>query len=114
MPTTSSKKFCTNPGVRVYYLIMAGLCALTILLEVVILGTFGLQFSKTRSFWGNYVNGNSEVCVLYGTASPKGNPFLSNNAACGFVLWAIISIIIVLIVWTVYFIILAAIGLPKV
>ena len=56
----------------------------------------------------------AKVCVLYGSPSNGINPTLNNNASCGFALWGIASTIIVLLVWIIYNIIMAAIGCPKV
>ena len=93
---------------------MAGFFAITLFIEVIALGTFGVQFSRTRSFWVNHVNGDSKVCVLYGTISSNINPMLTYNASCGFALWALISIVIVLLTWTIYYGVLAVMGRPKV
>jgi len=93
---------------------MAALLTLTLLTEVVAAGTFGIQFVRTRSFWEKSVNKDSKVCVLYGTPSSGVNPALTNNASCGFVLWGIASTIIALVIWIIYYIIMAAVGCPKV
>ena len=62
----------------------------------------------------NNVNGDSKVCVLYGTISNTINPMLAYNAACGFVLWALITIVVELLTWTIYYGVLVVIGRPKV
>ena len=105
---------CTNVRVRLYYLGMAGIFAITLFIEVVALGSFGIQFSRTRSFWASNVNGDSKVCVLYGTISNTTNPMLSYHPACGFVLWALITIVVELLTWTIYYGAMVLLGRPKV
>ena len=104
---------CKRAGQRVYYLIMAIMYGVTLVIELVTLGTFGVQFARTRSFWKDHVTGSSQVCVLYGGSSDGMNPSLGNSASCGFTLWGLVSVIIVLVVWTIFHIIMAIMGRPK-
>ncbi len=99
-----------------YYLIISVLLTLILLLQLVSLGTFGVQFSSTSSFWKEYVDSSAAtVCVLYGTTPGEGANIAlpASAAACGFVLWAIITIILVLLMWIVVQVVMAIIGKPK-
>lgn len=106
---------CKRPGQRIYYFVMVVIFTVILVIQLVTLGTFGVQFSRTRSFWSKNNLGPTAVCVLYGD---KGtdimyNPILSNNASCGFTLWGLVTVIIVLIIWIVFHVIMGLIGRPK-
>lgn len=94
---------CKRAGQRFYYLVMTILYGIVLVIELVTLGTFGVQFSRMRSHF------SSDVCVLY--ADNNLNP--GNNASCGFTLWGLVTIIVVLLVWMVFHVIMALIGRPK-
>jgi hypothetical protein len=106
---------CERWGHRLYYSIMAGVYIIMLITTLVTLGTFGVQFSKTMSF--HYTStGRSAVCVLYGTEPEQNDAFnvrLTNNASCGFTLWGLVTIVLVLVVWIALHVVLALIGKPK-
>ena len=56
-----------------------------------------------------------DVCVLYGREHSENslNPDLRNNASCGFVLWGLVVVIVILILWIVAYVIMGLLGRPK-
>ena len=106
---------CKRWGHRVYYVIMTGVYIVILLATLVSLGTFGVQFSATRRFHDR-VASSSSVCVLYGLDREDNaiNVRLTNNASCGFVLWGLVTIVLVLVVWIGVHVVLALLGKPKV
>ena len=108
---------CARWRRRLYYVIISALVGLILFIQLVSLGTFGVQFSRTTSFWKEHVDESvSVVCVLYGTESTGlANIALPTSAsACGFVLWGNVTIILLLLVWLVIQVVMAIIGRPKV
>ena len=107
---------CARPRQRTYYSIMGAIFLIIIIIEVVTLGTFGVQFTRTMAFWRDHdmPGADSEVCVLYGRSSTDGiNPILTNNVSCGFSFWGIVTILIVLLIWMILHAIMAALGKPR-
>jgi len=93
---------CKRAGQRTYYTIFAVVYVITMVIELVSLGTFGVQFSRTRSLF------EGDVCVLYGEDNT-----VKKNASCGFTLWAMTTVVLVLLIWAVFHIIMALLGRPK-
>lgn len=109
-------KCCARWQQRLYYSIISAILMLILFIQLVTLGTFGVQFSSTNSYWSQQVESGGTVCVLYGD-EPKdleANIALPTSAgACGFVLWAIVTTILISIVWIVVQVFMAIIGKPK-
>ena len=57
------------------------------------------------------------VCVLYGRESDGANganvELPTSAAACGFVLWGVVTIILVLLMWIVVQVVMAGVGKPR-
>ena len=112
-----SGKKCACTKQRLYYTLMAAIFLIMIIIEAVALGTFGTQFNNTVNFWRQNIPGanSSTVCILYGRRSSMNgtNPVLTNDGACGFSFWGMVTILIVLLCWMVFHIIMAAFGKPR-
>ena len=101
---------------RVYYIAMAALYILTIIIQLVTLGTFTSQYSRTNSFYTDNLGSSLVVCTLYGEGmgvDDKFNVALSDNASCGFVFFGIMAVIIVLLILIAIHVIMAIVGKPK-
>ena len=97
-----------NPTARCYYVFMFLVYLILFLVSVVSLGSFGVTEHQVRGFYAGYKQYNS--CILYGAfkgydVDDDGNRRvivrLSNIGSCGFVLWGLISVMIVMFVWVV-------------
>ena len=106
---------------RCYYVLMAVLYAVLLLMAIVALASFGIKQSEINKRQQTLGHPNSETCILFskyiGTdEDPNGNPVyrirLHTPGLCGYVLWGLTSITIVAFVWLIYSIVLAVVG-PK-
>ena len=109
---------CKTSLQRVYYFVIVAILTVILFLQIITLGIFGVQFSRTRSFWTEHVNPSAtEVCVLYGRDDSRDslsrNPMLSNNASCGFILWGLATSIFVALVWIASQVIMGLLGRPR-
>ena len=103
---------CYNVAMIVVYVVL-------LIMTVVALGSFGkkqadiIQHEYERV--GYYTD---NTCILFAevkTSDTDNKPHLYLHSAglCGYVLWGLVSVTIVIFIWIVYSIVLAAIG-PKV
>ena len=93
-----------NPAARCYYVFMFLVYLTLFLVSVVSLGSFGVTEHKVSRFFAAYKHTNT--CILFGIY--KGRNLdgdilirLTNVSSCGFVLWGLISVMIVMFVWVV-------------
>ena len=101
---------------RLYYVVMAAVFLTTLIIELVTLGTFGIEYSSTNTFLRKYKLITTSVCPLYGEAPPEAyrvNVNLEHNASCGFSLWGIVTIILFMAIWMMIQIVMAIVGKPK-
>lgn len=106
---------CKRWFCRLYYALMAVVYLIILAIQLITLGTFGVQFTRTNSFHGTHSD-TSAVCVLYGKSMDPSSLFnvvLTNSASCGFTFWGIVTIVLVLLVWMALHVVLAIIGKPK-
>lgn len=101
---------CKRWSARLYYVLLAVVYLVILIIELVTLGTFGVEFTRTNSLYTT-----DPVCVLYGSATETNevNVLLNNNASCGFTFWGIVTVVLVLLVWTGLHIVMALCGKPK-
>ena len=101
---------------RLYYVVMAAVFLTTLIIELVTLGTFGIEYSSTNTFLRKYKLITTSVCPLYGEAPPEPyrvNVNLEHNASCGFSLWGIVTIILFMAIWMMIQIVMAIVGKPQ-
>ena len=103
---------------RAYYIVLAVLFFLTMIMQLVTIGTFTVQHSRTNSFYRENLGtrNSSSVCVLYGEEMSVGDKFnvaLDNDASCGFVIFGILIVVIVLLVFMVAYVFLGIAGKPR-
>ena len=109
-PSGLSKGVCKkNPAARCYYVFMFLVYLILFLVSVVALGSFGVIQHRVSRFYAGNKQYNS--CILYGAfkgydVDDDGNKRaivrLTNIGSCGFVLWGLISVVIVMFVWAVF------------
>ena len=106
---------------RCYFVMMTVVYFALVLMAVVALGSFGIKQAKITRRQLDLGGDPSKTCILFakflGTRDePDGTKVymieLKSPGLCGYVLWGLISIIIVAVVWLVYSIVLAVIA-PK-
>lgn len=101
---------------RLYYAVVAAVFLTTLIIELVTLGTFGVEYSSTNSFLRKYQLITTSVCPLYGETPSEPyriNVDLAHNASCGFSLWGIVTIILFLSIWMMIQIVMAIVGKPQ-
>ena len=92
-----------------------------LLMAVVALGSFGIKQAEITRRQHDLGIDRSETCIFFakykGSYEKDGKTVnrieLRSPGLCGYVLWGLISITIVVVVWLVYSIVLAVFG-PKV
>ena len=96
---------------RVHYAVLVVVYFVALILALVALGSFGVKEAQVHSFQSRHSR-PSQNCILY--AKPLGEKYieLSTAGPCNFVLWAQVSVLIVVFVWFIYNIVLAVLG-PK-
>ena len=105
-PSGLSKGLCKDihkksPAARCYYVFNTLLYLTLFLVSVVALGSFGVIHHRVSRFYAGY-----KRCILYGAFEGREDDHviirLTNIGSCGFVLWGLISVMIVMFVWAVF------------
>ena len=92
---------------RCYNFTMIVVYFVVLIMAVVALGSFGKKQAELNQLAHTYgVSG--KICILFATE----NLDLHSAGVCGYVLWGLVSVAIVVFVWLVYSIVQVAIG-PK-
>jgi hypothetical protein len=106
---------------RCYFVMMAVIYLVLLLMAVVALGSFGIKQSEITRRQIKLGLDRSQTCILFAqfqrtTTTKDGQTVhikkLQPPGVCGYVLWGLISITIVAFVWFIYSIVLAVMG-PK-
>jgi hypothetical protein len=105
---------------RCYFVMMAVVYLVLLLMAVVALGAFGIKQSQITKRQINLGADRSQTCILFAqfvSKEMRGDQEviikrLQPAGVCGYVLWGLISITIVAFVWFIYSIVLAVMG-PK-
>ena len=93
---------CYNVAMIVVYFVV-------LIIAVVALGSFGRKQADIRQLFHGVTD---KACILFFTLDDLENKEFHSAGVCGYVLWGLVSVAIVVFVWLVYSIVQVGIG-PK-